>query len=234
MASQDYSATVDKGVKIRDQVDARAAVRAEALKWVSIFLGSLIILDRIEPILKMAGVVRKAIQHWREISHWFWTHALGLFGIVPESETVVALNICGFFVVVLAATARSMPSKNWWIGVPLFFVNIFIIMLSTGFLAAAQQLHEPIGDFAERALRISTQFPDEQRTQAGKALLRDIQENKEYYARQFLMFTLMLQFYQSNQVALFKALLKLGVGVSVLLGLNFLAVHAADIKALLN
>jgi hypothetical protein len=218
---------------------AKALARAQALKWVAIFLLALTVVDRLEPLLKLATLVGKIVRNWREITHWFWSHVFGVFNISIAPDTVAALNMASFLTALAIHSARSEERARTWVAFLLWWLNIYVvyILLMLIYIAQSMQYGYPVSILETPTLNAQYQptltfwaaIPV-----AFKLLLESFQADPQPYVRNAVVMFTFWTIITSNQLALFKTLVKVACIVLILAVLNGIALHAPVIKELLN
>jgi hypothetical protein len=239
--------TADPVIRAGVSRDQRAAAKAIALKWAALFGLALTIVDKLEPLLKLAVLVSKLVQNWREVTHWFWSHVFALFKISPTPDTVVALNMSVLMLVIAWNSERYKQRTTKLKASMLWVLNMVVLFGLLGLVYVAQSMKygypvDVLGTLPPIDESTFNQIRDMPSSWWSKvfATFRAVVDiamtpaGLEITLRTTIVLSMGWTLVVANQLSLFKSLTKIFLVLMVFNLLNQVALHAPIIRDFLN
>jgi len=225
-----------KDAEFPKSVSILADIKRKYLKWFGIIGISLLVLERIDTIIRIAQILKFIAEQWRQWSYAFWTFWFSLFHVQITPEAAILMNLLAFLSMIVFGTRRGHPQhRNHAIYILAGTFNILtlliIALLMVGSLAEYHHVSGPILD--------DGMLPNREQLEAVEALTREErwnwlianfranwQSKYQTIIGTVAFYILSQSLFSLDQYALFANVLKIIVTVMLFLVMNFIVLHA--------
>jgi hypothetical protein len=212
-----------------------ASRKRELLKWFGVVGIALTIVERLDPLLKLASLMQKAIAHWRDATHWFWNFSLGLVGIPITPELSIALNVSVFVTAIRVAAGVPRRKYNIFLNFILVVLNFIVVMALLFSLLFSLMNFYKIFDMPPELFESVYKIPiDQYFSKLFEHPIDSLKEHPVVALWIFLFMFILFDLWEADQYMLFKNLLRIGAVAMFILVLNFIATNAEAIRRALE
>lgn len=210
------------------------AFRLEALRWFGLIGLTLTIIEKLEPLLSLAKLVRLAIAKWKELSHLFWSSIFAFFSVEVSKETATALSV---FALIFVMTLRSDLSEikiHPILAFMLGIINVFSVFVLVAILIYFQADKDvPYYKFIipDQDTPVGKIVYDPDHPERNKILMDYWRTNWDAILGGTLIAVTPVYCFSTNQAAFSLNLLRMLLLLLILLSLNYVALHAGEIRA---